>query len=291
MYLTISGVRQETCTTCGRCVSDCPQGLFVKVDGDVLFQDPTLRCIQCGHCIAICPENAVQYKSAEPVFEYPDLGQPERIVSAPALQAFLRSRRSIRRFKPTPVLEKDITAVLDAMRRAPTASNKESIHFTVITSAEGLLLIRDAVMRMFRLIKRLLSILRFLFPFGRKGKGILGDSLHRSLNRAITRFENGEDPATYKAPCLVILSSPAYGKQSGVDAGIALTHGMLAAQSLRLGTCLIGFAHEALARSKPLRKKAGIPPGLKVQGVMVMGYPAVGYLRAPMRKPLSSNRL
>ena len=73
---------------------------------------------------------------------------------------------------------------------------------------------------------------------------------------------------------------------SANDAGIAFTYGMLAAQSLGLGTCWIGFAQEALHRKKRLRNHFGIPKGFKPWGVLALGEPAISYQRAPPRKPL-----
>ena len=70
------------------------------------------------------------------------------------------------------------------------------------------------------------------------------------------------------------------------DAGIAITHGMLAAHSMGLGTCWIGFAHEYLSRFKKGRKELGIPKGHNVYGVFIIGHPEQEFLRAPPRREI-----
>ena len=101
------------------------------------------------------------------------------------------------------------------------------------------------------------------------------------------RTDSGDDMIFFKAPIVIILYAPPYSKMTGPDAGIALTHGMLAAQSLGLGTCWIGFAQEYLWRSKKTRKTLGIPKDRNVYGVIVMGYPNIKFERAPPRRELS----
>ncbi|MHA1743437.1 MAG: nitroreductase family protein, partial [Candidatus Heimdallarchaeota archaeon] len=91
----------------------------------------------------------------------------------------------------------------------------------------------------------------------------------------------------FNAPCVILHYSRDYPNGlADNDAGIALTYGMLAAQSLGLGSCWIGFAQIRLQKKRKLQKHFAIPKGYKVRGVLILGYPAVRYLRAPPRRPL-----
>jgi len=45
----------------------------------------------------------------------------------------VRKRRSIRRFKPDPVPEKEIKYILEAARLAPSWANTQCWHFVVVT--------------------------------------------------------------------------------------------------------------------------------------------------------------
>ena len=68
------------------------------------------------------------------------------------------------------------------------------------------------------------------------------------------------------------------------DAGIALTYGMLEAETLGLGTCWIGLLQGAIPLNKEILKILGIR-GM-VLGAFTLGYPAVKYCRTTPRQPL-----
>ena len=68
------------------------------------------------------------------------------------------------------------------------------------------------------------------------------------------------------------------------DAGIALTYGMLEAETLGLGTCWIGMLQAAIPMNKEILKILGIK-GM-VLGAFTLGYPAIKYLRTVPRPPL-----
>lgn len=258
----------------------------------VEFEDPYSRCILCGHCIAVCPEDAVRYEDAEKPIRDPLIHTPEKILHARDLMLFLRARRSIRRFYGRHVPEKSLKFILDAMRYSPTGSNKQGLHFTVIVSREKIEYFSSKVISFFKLVRVVLILLRFLIPFGHKRKGsVLSNGLYRSLLNALEKAAAGKDPILYHAPCVIVLSGRTYAHQTQVDAGIALAHGMFAAQAQGLGTCLVGFAHERLLLGPFLRRALKIPRGCRPQGVMALGVPKVRYTVAPPRKPLSSNRI
>jgi thioredoxin reductase/ferredoxin len=57
---TVVPVVDEQCTSCGRCVSACPEGAFQMQAGPPkqLRLDPDL-CTRCGICVEKCPEGAI----------------------------------------------------------------------------------------------------------------------------------------------------------------------------------------------------------------------------------------
>jgi nitroreductase/Pyruvate/2-oxoacid:ferredoxin oxidoreductase delta subunit len=286
----IRGIDKELCNKCGKCIIDCPLALFLtgEKSKSIFFSDPYDRCIACGHCIAICPRDAILFTHEEKPLEHGLISTPDKILGTEKLMVLLRARRSIRHFKDRIVPEHSLKKILQAMRYAPTASNRERIYYTVVKSKEKIQFLSDRVIGLFKLIRLLLSVLRFFIPFGRKTKGgVLSNGLFFSLKNALRQVKEGRDPIFFHAPCLIIVSSPLYQHQAGVDAGIALAHGMIVAQAEGLGTCLIGFAHETMLRSRFLRRYFKLPAGYKPQGVMVIGFSKVKYQRAPMRKPLS----
>ena len=59
---------------------------------------------------------------------------------------------------------------------------------------------------------------------------------------------------------------------------------MLAAHSLGLGSCWIGFAH-FLGLNKQWLKKIGVPKGFHIAAALVFGYTKGKHPHGPMRKP------
>jgi nitroreductase/NAD-dependent dihydropyrimidine dehydrogenase PreA subunit len=288
--LTIKGVIQEKCTICGECVADCPPMLYSRAkDADgkdlIIFSDPYKGCIKCGHCIAVCPVDAIAFTARQKPDTFKYINNPEKILSYTSMLHAIQARRSIRRYKKRPVSDQDIKQILEAMHYAPTASNKQQIKYTVIKNP---LIIKDLTEKTFKVIRlfisayKVLSMIKFLLAGNLKS--LIKKNNYYGAKKIIEKYKAGYDPILFHTPCVIILSSPAYGHLAGTDAGIALTHGMLAAQTLGLGTCLIGFVQELLLLKRKLSRKLGITRGYKVRGVMTLGYPDVKYHRIPIRK-------
>ena len=295
--MKIIGINKEKCITCLECVKICPASLYFKPPTkvgdkrDVIFNDPYNSCIMCGHCISICPTNAVNFEDAEKPYEFEGAKHPSSLINYEDLMKVLRSRRSIRRFKSEPVPREDIEAILEAMRYAPSAMNAQSWKYIIITDPQEVEKLRESVIKMMKMARKALKIAKILKPIlPKKLKKLVSDPATKiSLDKFFERTKNGEDHIFYNAPVVIITYAPVYGSKmmTANDAGIALTYGMLIAQSRNLGTCWIGFAQEALNRFKKNKKLFKIPKKMNVNGVLIVGYPAIKYHRVPPRKPLN----
>lgn len=254
-----------------------------------VFEDPYQLCVRCGHCIAICPPEAILYKNAGEVYTFDGTKKLEEIVSYDELMKILRMRRSIRVFKDKPVPKEKIEKVLETMRYAPSASNRQNWRYTIITNKDEIEYLKKENMKFFRNARRALPFRHLITPFLPYGarRRVLNPKVKMQLERGIERIKQGEDIIFFDAPCVILLYSRKYASSLAAnDAGIALTHGMLAAQSLGLGTCWIGLAQRKLMNNRRLSKHFKVPKGFIVFGVMTLGIPAVQYLRGPPRRPL-----
>ena len=54
----------KRCTTCGRCVRECPRGNIAIKNGKVRFG---WRCISCMRCLYRCPQDAINYRFFKPL--------------------------------------------------------------------------------------------------------------------------------------------------------------------------------------------------------------------------------
>ncbi len=292
--MKIIGIDQYKCIKCLNCINHCPAGCYsnstdIKTGIKTIeFQDVNGWCILCGHCISICPVNAIKYENPESPIEFENVYRPSLIVNYEKLVKIIRARRSIRHFKNKQVSNKDIEAILEAMRYAPTSHNMQQVYYIVITEPEKIeMLKREAI----RLIKFYRKIIKYSFLFKlflpKNIKEILLDpSIKAGMDDMIKKFEEGEDVIFHSAPAIIITYAPNMGPTTCLDSAIALTHGMLAAQACNLGTCWIGFSHEALRKYKDNNKWLNIPKNMEVTGVLILGHPEGQYLRVPPREPV-----
>ncbi|HEY6838521.1 MAG TPA: nitroreductase family protein [Geobacteraceae bacterium] len=146
----------------------------------------------------------------------------------------IRDRRSIRKYKDTPVEREKIEQVLDAARLAPSWKNMQCWRFLVLTGTEK----RDALLA--------------AFPDDNPGKKAIASA-----------------PVV-----IVVCAEPDQsGIENGIeyyvaDTAIAFEHLCLSAHALGLGSCWMGLFDEAVARAA-----LGIPAGVRVVGVTPLGYP------------------
>ncbi|HWR98512.1 MAG TPA: nitroreductase family protein [Candidatus Methanoperedens sp.] len=169
----------------------------------------------------------------------------------------LSTRRSIRKYRETPVEEEKLRAVLEALRQSPTWGNMQCPRVVVV---------RDANTK--QGISELSYLESFFAPKGYKS--------------------NPAKAALATAPVVLVLcADPAQsGNMRGqeyylTDTGIAAQSLMLAARAQGLGTVFVGIFQE-----EPLHDLLGIPENVRVVGLFPLGYPAEEKKEGPKRKPL-----
>ena len=263
--MSVVGIDKDKCSNCKQCIQECGRGYFyLGEDGQVLFTEDLSICNICGHCIAICPEEAINTKNLEDV---ESIESTEILVESGKLLKFLRSKRSIRRYKSKEVPKELIEKVFEAMRYAPSASNARAWRYVIISDPDKIQKISDEI------VKVQYAYMGF-----------------QSAEQALESLQSRRRNLFHHAPHLIVLyyrivekSNVMIGLRAN-DAGIALTYGMLEAESLGLGTCWIGMIQGAVQMNKEILNILGIK-GM-VLGAFTLGYPAVKYLRTVPRTPL-----
>jgi nitroreductase/NAD-dependent dihydropyrimidine dehydrogenase PreA subunit len=266
--MSIIGINRDKCSNCKQCIQECGRGYFsVGEDSQVLFNDNSIPCNICGHCIAICPEDAILTENLNDDETITRIDSAEKLVDSEKLLKFLRAKRSIRRYKSKKVPKELIEKVFDTMRYAPSAGNARAWRYLILSDPEKIMKLNDEIVKV--------SYTYMGFQSG---------------EQALEHFKSEGRSLFYHAPHVIVLyyrivekSTVMVGLRAN-DAGIALTYGMLEAESLGLGTCWIGMVQGAVARNKEILKILGIK-GM-VLGAFTLGYPAVKYRRAVPRPPL-----
>ncbi len=251
-------VDRDKCVSDGVCVAVCPSGtLFLNKDG-YPEQDPAGACILCGHCVAACSCGAIAHSGLP---DEPFLPVSRELPSPALIDGFLNSRRSVREFKDEPVPRKTLEALLNVARRAPTASNSQTLRWTIVEGKAAVHAVAAETMR-------------WLQAAGLR-------------EARLRQWESGRDFVLRGAPTLVVAATPesyGWGKQ---DCSIALTYMELAAEARGLGVCWAGYLTHVAAEHVSLRQMLRVPEGYMVHGGLMIGSPVYSYSMVPPRKPLS----
>ena len=131
----------DRCTGCGLCILTCGRKL-IAMDHDVAVVGDPFRCSRCGHCKSVCVADAPRLTG----FDSADfIGAPTRNELPSPHQAlmFMRFRRSTRNFTGQPVSRETVFSIIDAGRYAPTAQNRQALHFVAVIQPENVDILRS----------------------------------------------------------------------------------------------------------------------------------------------------
>lgn len=281
-------INEESCIGCGRCITICPFAILIKSEDKHPKVDKIERCIECGHCVAVCPTSAV-YHSTFPDDKVHDINSSALPTSEQVLE-LIRSRRSNRAFSDKPISADKIEQILEAAHRAPTATNLQKVHFTVITSPDKLREISQFTITTFiSLVKKLENPL--LKPILKRVMS--GAYRYVPIFEKMEReFAKGNDYVLRGASAMILFHTPSevmFGKE---DANLAYQNASLMAESLGIAQFYTGFV--CVASSKTQHKKLAEILGVKgsvVHAGMALGRPKFKFKKYIDKKDIVVNYL
>jgi nitroreductase/NAD-dependent dihydropyrimidine dehydrogenase PreA subunit len=279
-------IDQDRCILCGSCFAVCVRRIIVEGKKAAKITNPDL-CLQCGHCKAICPENAPQLPELDPN-EFGPTPESMELPSPDHLMNLFRSRRSIRLYARKPLERDKVERIIQAGRFAPSGTNRQSLHYVVILSAEKLEFIRNmALEALFNLADILEKVMQ---NHQEEGEPIpqryeVRKDYVGSWRNLMKSSQEGVDRLFYRAPAVVACHfDPMSATTPEVDPGLAAMQMVLMAEALGVGTCFSSFFAFAVDESEELREVLHIPLNHKVPFSFVAGYPDVNYIRYTARK-------
>ncbi len=265
-FLTID---ETKCKQDGICAAECPRRIIIQ-ENDKSFpqiaQAEEANCMTCGHCVAVCPHGALRVTGVD-IENCPEI-EKDLVLSWEQAEQFLRSRRSIRLFKDKAMDRGTLEQLINTARYAPTASNAQNLHWTVIEGRDKLeLLSQGTISWMERVIET------------------QPDSPAAGyFRRVVDSWATGYDGILRTAQTLLVPSAPKESANGLVDLSIALAYLELAALPLGVGTCWAGLLRGAMLATPELVKSMGLPEGHTWFYPMMVGYPKFKYHRLPERK-------
>jgi ferredoxin len=273
----------EKCNGCGLCVEVCKDFSIVMKDGKTIESGQAIfGCIGCGHCMAICPTGAIKIEGrfTSPNDLFP-LADKSELASYEALLKLFQRRRSIREFKDKPVELGLIDKIIAAASFAPMGIPPSDVNILVMNGKEKAFQFSKDYCEYLVTLKWMVSPIGLFFMkifYGKQNGEMFRDFIKPLIDVYDGYMKKGENIVTYDAPLALYFYGSPYTDPA--DPLIAATYAMTAAESLGLGTCMIGGVHPFIqsgGAAKKFREKWGIRFKSREGLILLVGYPRVKY--------------
>ena len=243
-------------------------------------------CMACGHCMMVCPTDSVRVsgRGISPS-DLVSLAPMEERADGKALAALMQARRSVRRFKkdePAPDLLQRIVALATS---APMGIPPWDVGCVVVRGRERVQALAGDIVTGYAGFLKIFKpwLLALMRAFMKRSAYEQMSGFIVPLAKAyVEGRRQGRDLLFYDAPAVLLFHHSPYVEAS--EAMIACTYAMLAAESLGLGTTMIGAAAPIILRKRQLCQRLGIPNGNKPAIALIIGYPAVRFRRGVIRR-------
>ena len=280
-------IDRQMCKKCGECVRTCPNEVLVLDDEHVRFaEDDAFGCISCGHCMMVCPEGSITVagRSISPQ-DLVELPPPQVRASADDLSGLMLARRSVRRFRDKDVAPELLERIVDVAASAPMGIPPWDVGCVIVPGREKVRELASEIIEGYVQFLRAFRpwVIGLMRVFARRATHERYKFFVRPLaEKLVASHRRGRDLLFWDAPVVMIFHHSPYAEAA--DALIACTYAMLAAESLGLGTTMIGSATPVIERDKGLLRKLSIPDGNAPAIALIVGHPAARFGRAVRRR-------
>jgi nitroreductase len=188
------------------------------------------------------------------------------------------SRRSVRQYKKEQVPEFMVKRMLEAGRFAPSAGNYQPWKFIVLRDADIIRGITESVISSCRMFSAMTDYRRdgytWLMPLVKLMTWFRPNDMHPSPFSAMPNVADRGLGLWHGAPTVIIILKDVRGAASPeLDCGIAGQNMVLAAHSMGLGTCWVGFSKLALEYNPIWKRRLGISYPYRFANSLAVGWP------------------
>jgi len=284
----------KLCDGCGLCVKVCPSETISIINKTAQITGD--ESLTCGHCIAICPMDAISLKNSEfgkinfNTFTYENKWIKHGNFETSELVRLMLSRRSCRNFKDNNI-DKDILEDLIKIGiTAPSGSNCQDWTFIIIPTKKDVANFGEKIGEFFKRLNKLsknIILRKGMTLFGNKKLEFYYENYYESVKETIELYEKeGIDKLFHGATAVIIVGGLKESSCPSEDALLATQNILLGAHSMGLGSCVIGFASNAIANDAKLKKDLGIDKKEAIYSVIALGYPNEKFRKLTVRKKI-----
>ena len=288
-------IDRDLCSGCGLCVTVCPTGTISLMEGKAAVSEE--KSISCGHCEAVCPQGAIRViaideeMSRYKTFTADKQWLPPGKYSTSALVQLMASRRSCRCFTDQPVDRDMIEDLIKIGITAPSGTNSQAWTFTILPTRKAVTSFAGHIASYFGRLNTAAekTMLRMFLKL--LGKGELDAyyrGYYRKVKEALEEWHGSDkDRLFHGSTAAIIVGSKPGASCPAEDALLATQNILLAAHSMGLGSCLIGYAVAAIKKDPSIQHSVGIPSEEEIHAVIALGYPGEVYQRVAGRKKVT----
>ncbi len=168
-------------------------------------------------------------------------------------------RRAVRKYKDQPVEIEMINKILDAGRMAPSAINKQPWKFYILTNKETIHSFSKEIVK--------ITAKDFIKSGPKKIIETIASLFHFSHGADIFKIA---DPVFYKAPVVIFITAPRDNEWAPLDIGMCAQNMMLAAKSMGLDSCPVGFGK--YVEHTAIYSRLKVPSSEQVELAVILGY-------------------
>jgi len=177
----------------------------------------------------------------------------------------IKKRRSIRSYESKPIPKDVVNMIIEAGNEAPSAMNSQPWRFVVVEEKK----IKD-------------KLLGAALPNANKILEMIKDADPERYEMIKKRYAELKDPVYYSAPTIIFVIGS--GRYADHSCPLACENMMLAAYSLGLGSCWVGFG-AMVTEDEEIRNVLELREDDKIFGPILLGYPKGHPERPPKREP------
>jgi len=290
-HLELPVIAADVCISCNGCIDICPDKILeAGIEGGIVVLN--VQCMLCGHCQAVCPVEAITIPALTNHLGLQTINEEQVSglsgVSSAALLQLMRARRSCRLFSSDPVELSILTDLVKIGTTAPSGTNSQGWQFIILPKRGDVERLGEATATYYRDLNK-----KAANPFYRLiSRLVAGQALsnyyrkyYATIKQGIRDWDtNGVDRLFHGASAAIVVAADQSASCPAEDSLLATQNILLAAQSMGLGTCLIGFVVEAAKRDIRISTLLHLGENEQIYSVIACGYSAVTFKRAAGRR-------